>query len=107
MSRSARSPGEETLTTPEARSRAHSDAARQNWKRVGEIARRAGGDDPEDPSQDEDEMSSGERGEYKRNKAQSKTEREKTAKMMDLQYFLEVHVPPMDRVQVMLTCEDG
>ena len=42
--------------TPEERSRAASDAARANWKRVGEIARRAGGDDPEDPSEDEEEM---------------------------------------------------
>lgn len=68
-------------TTPEQRSRAASDAARQNWKRVGEIARRAGGDDPVDQIDD---------GNDGRTKAQQKAEREKTAKMMDLQYFLEM-----------------
>ncbi|KAJ4296263.1 hypothetical protein N0V90_006308 [Kalmusia sp. IMI 367209] len=77
-------PPRETLTTPEQRSRAASNAARQNWKRVGEIARRAGGDDPvDDMSQDEDE-------ENQQTRAQQKAEREKTAKMMDLQYFLEM-----------------
>ncbi|KAH7123949.1 hypothetical protein B0J11DRAFT_326277 [Dendryphion nanum] len=76
--------------SPEERSRAGSEAARRQWKRVGEIARRAGGDDPADPSTDEDEMSSEERREHRRKKAQLKVEREKTAKMMDLQYFLEM-----------------
>jgi hypothetical protein len=107
MSRTERSPREESLTTPEERSRAASDAARQNWKRVGEIARRAGGDDPEDPSQDEDGMSSEERGEYKRGKAKQKTKREKTAKMMDLQYFLEVLLSPRNHAALSLTCSDG
>jgi hypothetical protein len=90
LSQPQRSPGEDSFSSAEARSRAASDAARQKWKRVGEIARRAGGDDPSDPSQDEDEMDSEERGEYKRKQARLKTEREKTAKMMDLQYFLEM-----------------
>jgi len=90
MSRSQRSQREGTSAAAEERSRVASDAARQNWKRVGEIARRAGGDDPSDPSENEDEMSPEERGEYKRNKARLKGEREKTAKMMDLQYFLEM-----------------
>lgn len=67
-----------------------SDVARSNWKRVGEIARRAGGDDPSDPSEDENEMSPKQRAEYKRKKTRQKAEREKTAKMMDLQYFLEM-----------------
>jgi hypothetical protein len=78
------------VTTPEQRARAASDAARANWKRVGEIARRAGGDDPDDPSEDEEEMSVEQRREYTRTKSQQKAEREKTAKMMDLQYFLEM-----------------
>jgi hypothetical protein len=90
MSRSQRSPREGTATSAEAHSRAASDAARQNWKRVGEIARRAGGDDPSDPSQDEDDMSPEERAKYKRERARQKSQREKTAKMMDLQYFLEM-----------------
>ncbi|KAL5470074.1 hypothetical protein PMIN07_002072 [Paraphaeosphaeria minitans] len=79
--RAQRPTGETTLTTPEQRSRAASDAARQNWKRVGEIARRAGGDDPVDETEaDHDDGA----------RAQQKAEREKTAKMMDLQYFLEM-----------------
>jgi hypothetical protein len=57
---------------------------------VGEIARRAGGDDPSDPSEDEDEMSPEDRAEYIKKRAHQKAEREKTAKMMDLQYFLEM-----------------
>ena len=79
----AERPTRETLTTPEQQSRAASDAARQNWKRVGEIARRAGGDDPVyDDEEDDDD------GQHTR--AEQKAEREKTAKMMDLQYFLEM-----------------
>lgn len=72
----------ETLTTPEERSRAASIAARQNWKRVGEIARRAGGDDPVEELEQDAEPG--------QNRAKLKAEREKTAKMMDLQYFLEM-----------------
>jgi len=78
-------------STPEQRSRAASDAARQNWKRIGHIARRAGADDPyEETEEDEEDMSSSEKREYRRRKAREKTEREKTAKIMDLQYFLEM-----------------
>lgn len=78
-------------TTPEERSRAGSEAARRNWKRVGEIARRAGGDDPSDASEKEDDkLSPEERREQRQRKAKLKAEREKTAKMMDLQYFLEM-----------------
>ncbi|KAL5371716.1 hypothetical protein DPSP01_014066, partial [Paraphaeosphaeria sporulosa] len=77
----AERPTRETLTTPEQQSRAASDAARQNWKRVGEIARRAGGDDPVDDIEADNDH---------RTRAQQKAEREKTAKMMDLQYFLEM-----------------
>lgn len=78
------------MTTHEQRTRAASIAARQNWKRIGEVARRAGADDPEDVTEDEDEMGSEERREYRKKKAEQKAEREKTAKMMDLQYFLEM-----------------
>jgi hypothetical protein len=52
-------------------------SARQTWKRVGDIARRAGGDDPIDEVEDDGD-------------ARKEAEREKMAKMMDLQYFLEM-----------------
>jgi hypothetical protein len=80
------------LTTPEERARANSQAARQNWKRVGEIARRAGADDAPDVSHSgtDDDRSPEERTNQKKKKGEQKSERDKTAKMMDLQYFLEM-----------------
>jgi hypothetical protein len=90
MSRTERMEQNERLSSPSERSRAGSEAARQNWKRVGEIARRAGGDDPEEESSIDEDMNAEERAEAKRRKARQKSEREKTAKMMDLQYFLEM-----------------
>ncbi|KAL1794685.1 hypothetical protein ACET3X_006501 [Alternaria dauci] len=80
----------ENLTTPEERSRANSTAAREKWKRVGEIARRAGADDPYDVSPTDDEDAPENHTEQRRKQNESKAEREKTAKMMDLQYFLEM-----------------
>jgi hypothetical protein len=89
-SRSQQEALRQSLTTPEQRERANSNAARQNWKRVGEIARRAGADDPKDAS-DTDEDSSGEdHAENRKKRVEQRAEREKTAKMMDLQYFLEM-----------------
>ena len=75
----------ESLTTPEERSRANSTAAREKWKRVGEISRRAGADDPYDASLTEDEDAPENHTEQRRKQNESKAEREKTAKMMDLQ----------------------
>ena len=82
----------EKFTTPEQRARAGSEAARQKWKRVGEIARRAGADDPKDAShsQDEDGATPEQYTEQRRKRSEDRTMREKTAKMMDLQYFLEM-----------------
>jgi hypothetical protein len=57
---------------------------------VGEIARRAGGDDPEEATEDEEETTPEQREEGRQKKAQQRADREKTAKMMDLQYFLEM-----------------
>ncbi|KAH4611593.1 hypothetical protein HBH82_042950 [Parastagonospora nodorum] len=88
-SRSQQDALHESLTTPEQRERANSNAARQNWKRVGEIARRAGADDPESASETEDETVEG-RMEHRKKRFEQRAEREKTAKMMDLQYFLEM-----------------
>jgi hypothetical protein len=57
---------------------------------VGEIARRAGADDPYDASPTDDEDAPEDRTEQRRKDSESRAEREKTAKMMDLQYFLEM-----------------
>jgi hypothetical protein len=89
-SRAEQDAAREALTTPEDRARADSEAARQNWKRVGEIARRAGADDPHDKSETDEEQDPAERTEQRRKKGDAKAERDKTAKMMDLQYFLEM-----------------
>jgi hypothetical protein len=89
-SRSQQAALRDSLTTPEQRERANSEAARQNWKRVGEIARRAGADDPDSASQTDDDESSEGRAEYRKKRVEGRAEREKTAKMMDLQYFLEM-----------------
>lgn len=89
VSRAHRVPKVET-SDAELRARSESDAARQTWKRVGEIARRAGGDDPTDFDENEDSMTEAERAEYRHKKAEQKKEREKSAKIMDLQYFLEM-----------------
>jgi hypothetical protein len=77
-------------------------AARKNWQRIGTIARRAGGDDLS-PSRSttslEDETSSGNnsnqssvegRGRNRQRRAEARNARQKKAKMMDLQYFLEM-----------------
>ncbi|KAJ4319418.1 hypothetical protein N0V94_003922 [Neodidymelliopsis sp. IMI 364377] len=91
-SRADSTPKADELTTPEQRARANSYIARQNWKRVGEIARRAGADDAPDASHSDtaDERDPDERTDQRRRKEEAKSERDKTAKMMDLQYFLEM-----------------
>jgi hypothetical protein len=73
----------------EGETRPHS-AARENWQRVGKIARRAGGDE-RDNSDDEEEpstLSEIEKEELRRRKIEQRRERDKTAKMMDLQVCL-------------------
>jgi hypothetical protein len=64
-------------------------AARQNWKKVGLITRRAGGDEDSDSDQSEnDENTPEEEREARRKRhAEEKAVRQKAAKMMDLQYF--------------------
>ena len=66
-----------------------SNTARQNWKRIGEITRRAGHDDPTD-TEDEGDMTTEQLEEWKRKRKEARLEREKLAKTMDLQYFLEM-----------------
>ena len=67
-------------------------AARQNWKKIGLIARRAGGDeDSESENSDVDENATeNERDEQRRQRMEEKKQRQRAAKMMDLQYFLEM-----------------
>jgi hypothetical protein len=67
-------------------------AARQNWKKIGLIARRAGGDeDSESDHSDEDENTTEkEREERRQRRIEEKKERQKAAKIMDMQYFLEM-----------------
>ena len=92
QSRADSHPNRDSLTTPEQRARANPEAARSNWKRIGEIARRAGADDAPDVSYSDtdDSRSPGEREDRRKRKGEQKSERDKTAKMMDLQYFLEM-----------------
>ncbi|KAM3086100.1 hypothetical protein ACMFMG_000239 [Clarireedia jacksonii] len=73
------------------RSLSHAHAM-ENWKKISMIARRAGWDeDPDEDSDDDDEnLSEKEREERRKKRIAEKQERQKAAKIMDLQYFLEV-----------------
>jgi hypothetical protein len=66
--------------------------ARQNWKKIGLIARRAGADeDSENTNTEEDECTpEAERKERRKRKLEAKKKRQKAAKIMDLHYFLEM-----------------
>lgn len=66
-------------------------AARQHWKKIGLIARRAGGDEDSETNSDEDgEAPEKEQEERRKRRMEENQERQKAAKMMDLQYFLEM-----------------
>ena len=67
-----------------------STVARKNWKRVAEIVRRAGHDDPSDSDDDEESMTPEQLEQWQRKRKEARLEREKIAKAMDLQYFLEM-----------------
>lgn len=66
--------------------------ARQNWKKIGVIAKRAGGDEDSDhsSSEEDEDLSGQEREARRKRRLEEKAERQKAAKMMDLQYFLEM-----------------
>lgn len=67
----------------------NSQQARTSWKRIGEIARRAGSDDLSVTDGEEDLTE--EQAEERRNqKLEARLQREKYAKLMDLQYWLEM-----------------
>lgn len=66
------------------------ESARKQWKKVGYIARRAVADeDSSGDSTDEDSIPDDERAERKRVREEKRKERQKAAKIMDLQYWLE------------------
>ena len=73
------------------------DRARQNWKRIGAIAQRAGADDSD--TEVDDNMTEEELKELRRKKHEANIEREKLAKQMDLQYWLE-YVRPNESLKV-------
>jgi hypothetical protein len=66
------------------------ERARKNWQRLGAIASRAGADDSEDETDGEDGLSPEEVEDRRRRKHEARMEREKIAKQMDLQYWLEM-----------------
>ncbi|KAL8903121.1 MAG: hypothetical protein Q9207_004143 [Kuettlingeria erythrocarpa] len=72
-------PGELTRTASDAQ---------QQWRRVGRIARRAGGDDYS--SDEGSALSPAEKDERRRRRAAQREERMRTANTMDLAYFLEM-----------------
>ncbi|KAI9662496.1 MAG: hypothetical protein M1821_008663 [Bathelium mastoideum] len=74
--------------SPSGSNRSSSDALR-HWKKITTIARHAGSDDTSDTSGEED-MTEAQLEEHRARKRERKHEREKWAKMMDLQYFLEM-----------------
>ena len=66
----------------------HQTAARQNWKKIGLIARRAGGDEDSESTNsgdDGEEVNEAEREARRKRRLEEKKERQKAAKMMDLQ----------------------
>lgn len=85
------------MTAPRSPDQA-APAARDNWKRVAYIARHAGADDSSDSDVSLSEISSADQedhhDEHQKDLAErrriAKEKRKRTAKMMDLQYFLEM-----------------
>ncbi|QSZ37484.1 hypothetical protein DSL72_008582 [Monilinia vaccinii-corymbosi] len=85
---SAEGSGSPTTTTPKGTSH-----ARENWRKIGMIARRAGGDEESDRESDEGcsgDLNEEERIARRKRRLEEKSARRKAAKMMDLQYFLEM-----------------
>lgn len=83
------------LTTPRARAESSGGSpAHQNWKKIATIARRAGADEEgeSDSSEElgENVLSEEQKEEQRKMKIEAKAARQKAAKVMDLQYFLEM-----------------
>jgi hypothetical protein len=64
--------------------------AKQNWKKISLITRRAGGDEDSDSDSEDDNVPQEGREAYRTRRLGQKLQRQKAAKMMDLQYFLEM-----------------
>jgi hypothetical protein len=69
-----------------------SNAARQNWKKIGLITRRAGADEDSDTETGEEDGNTPEqeREVARKKRLEQKLERQKAAKVMDLNYWLEM-----------------
>ena len=77
---------ERTVSSPTAENQ-----VRDRWKRVGVVAHRAGSDDTSSENgSDLQGADEGERAKMRERKRQQKKEREKYAKTMGLEYFLEM-----------------
>lgn len=63
--------------------------AHQEWRRLAQIARHAGNDDSSD-SEGSVSLTEKQREEYKRRRSETKKKRQSNAKMMGLEYFLEM-----------------
>ncbi|KAI9764528.1 MAG: hypothetical protein M1840_008354 [Geoglossum simile] len=66
------------------------DSSSLNYYTVARIARRAGGDDEDSPDEEEEEMTEEQRATRRQKKQEEKLALKEHAKMMDLQYFLEM-----------------
>ncbi|ESZ91053.1 hypothetical protein SBOR_8572 [Sclerotinia borealis F-4128] len=67
--------------------------ARENWKKIGMIARRAGGDEESDEEGEDEyigDLNEEEHTARRKRRLEEKSLRQKAAKIMDLQYFLEM-----------------
>ncbi|CAD6442266.1 7abfa553-b78b-44e6-b871-8d031b028933 [Sclerotinia trifoliorum] len=66
--------------------------ARENWRKIGMIARRAGGDEESDEGSDHEsgDLNEEELIARRKRRVEEKAARQKAAKIMDLQYFLEM-----------------
>lgn len=62
----------------------------QNWKKAGQIVRRAGEDEASIDSTEDEDMPEEQREEMRRLRAERRAVSQKSAKMMDLPYFLEL-----------------
>ncbi|KAK5112506.1 hypothetical protein LTR62_004263 [Meristemomyces frigidus] len=83
----------QSVTSPRSRSEhasiaPTSNATRDRWRRAGAIAHRAGSDDTSEP--DQEPMTDEQRKAVRERKKADKAQREKYAKVMGLEYFLEM-----------------
>jgi hypothetical protein len=80
-----------------------SHTARDKWKRAGQIAKHAENDDTSS-DEDIDDMNPQDRENYIQRKREAKTEREKMARTMGIEYFLEMVRPHASCLEHWLIC---